>query len=859
MATEKTKVIIEVDFDDSDSRKRAVELNKNIKALTASQKELKKQGAEGSVQFQRNAEALKTNKTELNQTNKAIQNMTKANNSQAGSNDQLKAKLSLLTAEYNKLGKEERETSARGKELNAGINETTDELKGNEEAVGNNSRSVGDYGKALGGTPFGSFIGGIQAMGKAFLANPIGLIVTAIVLALKALFEAFKSTEKGENAVAKATAILGTIMDKLLDVIEPLAAFLVDVLGAAFQFVAEETSKAIDIINDGLSALGFEDAAEGLSNYRNELAKVVESAALIADARAKTDKIDRELIVETAKVAAQAADAREKALDDENIPAEERNRLLNEAATAIDALAAKEEKSATLKLKALQLENSLTNSNKEALDAQAEAEAELFAVQQKRSDAQKSLARDQLRVENEIKKSRQDRVAAAKAAVSEAINQSKAEIDLFVAQQGNRAKSLAEQIKTAETLRDKRMAILQRELDARLITQTEFETQSLGIQEEFLELQTQQVIDNAQVELDAILAANESKIEAGQFLNDELFAQEQERLSKSLEAQIAFEQERLNQGLITQEEFNNAVNNLNIENDAANKALDEEKAAADAEQKIVDLENQKEIDLLNREDAFALRQEELDRQKAQELAAAEKTGADKALIEAKFAALDKKLDQQKSASKLAIASSTFGNLVEIAGKESAAGKAFAIAQTTIDTFVGAQAAFNSLASIPIVGSILGAIAAAAAVAGGIARINKIKNTKAPKAAKGGIFGGNAHSSGGTKGYFSDGTQIEVEKGELFAVLNKNSTGAIQRMSDANVAGGGVAFARGGTKDFLQDGGIGLNGITDGVDSQVESSSQIIDAVESLPAPVVIVQDINEAVSSGIEVESRAVV
>ena len=58
----------------------------------------------------------------------------------------------------------------------------------------------------------------------------------------------------------------------------------------------------------------------------------------------------------------------------------------------------------------------------------------------------------------------------------------------------------------------------------------------------------------------------------------------------------------------------------------------------------------------------------------------------------------------------------------------AVGKAAAIAKATIDTFTGAQAAFTSLAGIPIVGPALGTAAAAAAIAAGLARVAQIKST-----------------------------------------------------------------------------------------------------------------------------------
>lgn len=57
------------------------------------------------------------------------------------------------------------------------------------------------------------------------------------------------------------------------------------------------------------------------------------------------------------------------------------------------------------------------------------------------------------------------------------------------------------------------------------------------------------------------------------------------------------------------------------------------------------------------------------------------------------------------------------------------GKAAAIAQTVIDTYLGAQKAFSSLADIPIVGPALGIAAAAAAIASGMARVQAINSTE----------------------------------------------------------------------------------------------------------------------------------
>jgi len=85
-----------------------------------------------------------------------------------------------------------------------------------------------------------------------------------------------------------------------------------------------------------------------------------------------------------------------------------------------------------------------------------------------------------------------------------------------------------------------------------------------------------------------------------------------------------------------------------------------------------------------------------------------------------------KLEELTTESKMNLASNALGDLASVLGEESKAGKAAAIAQTTIETYKGATAAYASLAGVPIVGPGLGAIAAAAALAAGFKNIQAIQ-------------------------------------------------------------------------------------------------------------------------------------
>ena len=160
-------------------------------------------------------------------------------------------------------------------------------------------------------------------------------------------------------------------------------------------------------------------------------------------------------------------------------------------------------------------------------------------------------------------------------------------------------------------------------------------------------------------------------------------------------------------------------------------AINEEKAAHKA---LVD-QRQKEIDGFQkqRDSLDKILSESVGKQKEVTI----KTG-DITLDLKKRAAKDEiKIDKLTSDQKLSVASSTLGNLAGLLGESSSAGKAAAIAQTTIETYKGAQSAFSSLAGIPIVGPVLGGIAAAAAVASGIATVKQITSVKTPTGKGGG--------------------------------------------------------------------------------------------------------------------------
>ena len=240
-------------------------------------------------------------------------------------------------------------------------------------------------------------------------------------------------------------------------------------------------------------------------------------------------------------------------------------------------------------------------------------------------------------------------------------------------------------------------------------------------------------------------------------------------------------------------------------------ALDEEmKKEEELATKRADITNQ--IALLEEEDAerreiLALEQQ-ANKLLAQEEDAEmqrlikEKLELDKATIAKKYADIEKKNNDQLAkekiedekavkAAKQQLALGTLGLIQDTFGKESAAGKAAAVAQATINTYQGVTAALAS--APPPVNAGLAAITAAA----GFKAVADIVATKEPTFARGGMVRGQGTGT-------SDSIRARLSKGET--VINARSTRMFKPLLSAiNEAGGGVGFASGGTLDTSSNG------------------------------------------------------
>ena len=358
--------------------------------------------------------------------------------------------------------------------------------------------------------------------------------------------------------------------------------------------------------------------------------------------------------------------------------------------------------------------------------------------------------------------------------------------------------------------------------------------------------------------MQACVKNKQSQIKEGQFLSDDLYLQEVTRLNGIAEAEKNFQAERLANKVISEQQYNDELAKIDEANNASKNALKTERDEADKAKQATDLANKRAADVENHDYDLQYQLDNINALRAQELEEANKTGADKSLIEAKYNKLEVETKKAVMDNKLSLANSTFGSMATLLGKESAAGKAVAVAQATIDTYKSAVTAYAAGLQVGgPAGLVLGPLSAAAAVAAGIANVKKItatKEPKAPKAAKGALFniGGNRHSNGGTMFTGADGTRFEAEQGELIGVMNRNAAAHFMAFNNAFPAGGSS-----GTPNYFASGGIVSREMASPGLNVDELAAKIAVANAALPAPVVAVQDIITQGNSYMQVRDAA--
>ena len=302
--------------------------------------------------------------------------------------------------------------------LNKDLQQTKTDISGIEDAADKATGGmVSGFRGALKGVK--GMITGLKTMRGAIIATGIG----ALVLLVTSLTAAFTSSEEGQNQFAKGMAVLGAavdvftdrlaafgrtiismftdteetfkgfgksikefVMDKVDKVVEGLGFMgtaISKLFKGDFSGALEDAGKGIVKLNQGLNpaVILTESLVKSTKDLITELKEEGKIAAQIADQRAKADKVDRQIIVDRAKANRDRAELLEKAVNKEKYNVQERIGFLEEAARLEEEITNKEIAAAKLRLDAQIAENALGDSNKEALEKEAQLKANLINLE----------------------------------------------------------------------------------------------------------------------------------------------------------------------------------------------------------------------------------------------------------------------------------------------------------------------------------------------------------------------------------------------------------------------------------------------------------------------------------------------
>lgn len=783
-------------------------IRQNYKDNLLDQTAFEKQSAKSEEALIALTKQLNNNKVATSENAAQIKAHTTIVNSEAESVETLRAQLALNTKALNKMSIEQRTNTESGKQMVAQTKEISDKLKELEKGVGDTRRNVGNYAEDIEAAT--ANLGGMTGATGQMVKGMSGGIAS---------IKAFNAALMANPFVAIASAILAVIsaIGKLMDRNNELAVSVKTIL-APIELIITKVLDAVAALFVEIVKV-FEWLAEAYIKVYNwlglisdETVKAIETARGMAQVERDIYNAETDLIVVLARQRREMEEQK-AILADQTKSSKERQAAANEALRISREMEAAELKILEAKYQQIKTQNELSYTSDE--DRRKEQEA-LAALEQKRAEylSQRKELTSQV---SGLEKA--DMAAAAAADKKRADDYAKAQ------------KDAAEKAKKAKEDADKKAAETEKKVQAEVLKSYEN-----GITE--LQLR--------------IRESNIGIVDKKKALED------QDRLNQAI---LEKERYRLSQGLITQQEFDN----IKLEQRIAfqEKVAELEKAEEDKKKEAaaIDLENKRAIEEENITSDFERETLRLEQQYQMEVAAAEKVGADVSLIEAKYAQIREKREKELVNAKLQMTADIAGQISNIMGQESAAGKVFALAQATINTYLGASKAIAQ-------GGIWGVAQAAIVIAAGlkqVASIAKVKedvpktNTNVRKYAKGGQIYGPSHSQGGVTFSGSNGQRFEAEGGENVYILNRRASNAINALSALNMEYGGRSFGNSSVYKYADGGGFdvlssqSLTNLNKAVKKDVDLSPKTIaaialafvDGVQNAPNPIVSVQDITD--------------
>ena len=434
MADEITKVIT-VDVSDSldsldEMREKVVSAGYSFSSLKSAKKYIDALKA-SLIDLDETSEEYGERVEEIDKVQEKLNKAMKATGDDAKDVEGSYNALSKQMSELKKAFKATNDEAERSK-LAAQINGINDQLKEMDASIGNYQRNVGNYEGAFTkglssiadkfqslGNPMKIAKNGVNALGKAMkalIANPIGAIIMAIVVAVKALKKGFEGSESATNSLKKAFSALQPIMNGISKIFTGFANLVGKIAEKAIPALVNGVMKAADWMMSLLNKIGIV-SDEKLEALRNSIAAQKEAVEVTQDLTnreiALTER-KRKFMENEARLEMEISDLRSKATNKEQYTAKERQKFLNDAIAKEREINKEKLAIAQEEYDIMKKRSELTDNDAATNDALAAASAKLYNTKREYYDKERELVSQLQAANQELSAAEKKRLEEAK-------------------------------------------------------------------------------------------------------------------------------------------------------------------------------------------------------------------------------------------------------------------------------------------------------------------------------------------------------------------------------------------------------------------------------------------------------------
>lgn len=357
------------------------ELKNKQKELTESIKAGKDANGEQAKSFAENEAKIKSDQAAIKSLTAALQVSSRVTADNAGkidtqnmTLDEQRQLLGQLQKAYGGLTPEQKKSTETGKLLSEQINALNESVKAQEAEIGDHRRNVGNYTDSI-VEAFDKMGGGLRGfLGnlKAFFANPWAALVGAIVIAFRALVDAFKGSEDRMRELQTAFAPFEGVINTGKQALDAFAKVIGGVVVEALGKMAEGMNWLLEKIDAFGEFLGKDWDFSKRVQANAEAAKQI-----AAQDQALIDK-KRAFQVEEAQLNNQISDLRAKAAEKDKYTTDQRIAFMERARDLELELANKRKSIAEDELQLAQTRAAQSENDAAANDALAAAQANVI-------------------------------------------------------------------------------------------------------------------------------------------------------------------------------------------------------------------------------------------------------------------------------------------------------------------------------------------------------------------------------------------------------------------------------------------------------------------------------------------------